>query len=87
MAPNFILENTVSTKKFTGDEIEINRINHFFENSEKTVKAVAKVGVASTQVVFSVAMIINLPLAVYLMKLFQTISYLNLINIPIPSNL
>lgn len=32
-------------------------------------------------------MIINLPLAVYLMKLIQTISYLNLINVTMPSNL
>lgn len=39
------------------------------------------------QAIFAAAMIVNLPLAVYVMKLLQTISYLNLINVKMPKNL
>jgi hypothetical protein len=52
-----------------------------------TLKASAVVASSASNSLVIMAMAINLPIAVYLMKLIQFTSYLNLINIPYPQNL
>jgi hypothetical protein len=57
------------------------------EPLETTLKASAVVASSASNSLVVLAMAINLPIAVYLMKLIQFTSYLNLINIPFPQNL
>ena len=71
---------------YQGEKIEVDGIYFYYSEIESLAKAGGQILAGTASTVIVVATLINLPLAVYLMKLFQYTSFLTLINIEWPKN-
>jgi hypothetical protein len=83
-------ENTLVSETngapFQEEKVEVKDVYFYYSLADKLTKTGGKVLAGAGSSVLLVATVINLPLAVYLMKLFQYTSFLSLINIEWPKN-